>query len=41
VVLVAICVGAAIAIWQQAQQTNGMAPTEIGVSTTTLKGDGQ
>jgi serine/threonine-protein kinase len=40
VVLVAICVGAAIAIWQQAQQQNRSLPVHIGVSTT-VKGDGQ
>jgi len=44
VVLVAICVGAAIAIWQQAQQQNksmgSLGNVAIGVSTT-VKGDGQ
>jgi len=42
VVLVAVCVGAAIAIWQQAQQQSmGPIPADwIGVSTT-VKGDGQ
>jgi serine/threonine-protein kinase len=40
VVLVAICVGAAIAIWQQAQQQT-LGPTDIGTISSTVKGDGQ